>query len=168
MLGIKHRHILDFTVPTKLQGGLHNPNPLPGRSHLSLSSGHETGRWGLCRRGTEQGLQWDRAVVIICARASFPAETRLSWTASLVTHCSLWPEQKRQLKARRKNRRTGKSSDSPGDRQEGGEGLCGAQQGDSATRGEQRRVPCTGAVPPGTGSRQRALPKGHSHRHTGR
>lgn len=125
MLGIKHRHILDFTVPTKVQGGLHNPNPLPGRSHLSLSSGHETGRWGLCRRGTEQGLQWDRAVVIICARASFPAETRLSWTASLVTHCSLWPEQKRQLNARRKNRRTGKSSDSPGDRQEGGEGLCG-------------------------------------------
>lgn len=74
MLGAKHGHILDFTVPTKVQEGLHNPNRVPGRAHLSLSS-------GVCAdEGLSGAYSGDRApgaVVTICVRAAFPAETRL-------------------------------------------------------------------------------------------
>lgn len=40
MLAVEHSHISDFTLPSKVQEGLRNPNHLPGRVHLSLSSGH--------------------------------------------------------------------------------------------------------------------------------
>lgn len=169
MLGAKHSHVLVFTVPTKVQEGLHNPNRLPGRALLSLSSGHERQADGVCadegQSRAYSGHRAPRAMAVICVTAAFPAGTGLSRHCQpLLSHCSLRPEQKRQMKARKRNRGTGESSSLPGVRRES-VGRCGARPGAAGAR--DGAAAAQGLLKEGLRWGRVQLPKGHSHRHRG-
>lgn len=82
----------------------------------------ETGRWGLCRRGAEQGSQAGTGLPALWLSSALRQHSQLRpgchGTVRLVTHSGLWPEPKRQMKARKGKRGTGESSTFPGVRQE--------------------------------------------------
>lgn len=119
----------------------------------------------MCRRGAEQGLQRGQGSqrcghhLLSVFRQHSQLRPGCHGTVSLVTHSSLWPEQKRQMKGRKRTISQGL----------GWRVACvGAGLGKVPPPGmRQRRAPAQGLLKQRLGRGTEQLPKGHSHRQRG-